>query len=92
MNMVNHWNGLNGTYEVPDAIIWLADKAQSAAGLPTLGHMINGPSPDPMSVLYGRAKSKWQAIEASPAWRIIAEWGNWRDNEFQPAREQFEVK
>ena len=69
MNLAHVWYGPFGRYEIPAAIIWLADKANARLGLPTVTN------PNlwwPLSA----------ALE-SPGGKVIAEWGEWRDREEQ---------
>ncbi len=64
MKMVNKWVGLYGTYDVPDAIVWLATKANERVGL---------------SFGFIDYATGWKEWSQSPGFKVAAEWGAWRD-------------
>ncbi len=62
---VDMWVGKNGTYRVPEAISRLGLMANKHAGL----------NIDPSD---WRQYRQWSQ---SPYFRVVEEWGNWRDNQ-----------
>lgn len=67
MKLVHFWHGAFGRYEIPSAIIWLADAANDRIGAPSVTN-----------------SNEWGCIVArdeSPGFKVIEEWGIWRDAE-----------
>jgi hypothetical protein len=60
----NKWFAAFGAYDVPQAIMWLADKAQSLHHLP------------PMSIATTQFRKFWD----DPGFKVVEEWGTWRDS------------
>jgi len=74
MNLVNYWYGAFGRYEIPKAIIWLADAANARIGLPSVTNY-----------------NLWRNIserDDTPGFKVIAEWGAWRDAEEEKRQRQ----
>jgi hypothetical protein len=66
--MLHKWIGPFGEYDVPPAIIWLASRANLKAG--------HSWRPE-----YGFHLSTYRYAIESPGWKVIEEWGKWRESE-----------
>lgn len=67
MKVVHYWYGAFGRYEIPSAIIWLADEANKRIGEPSITEL-NG-------------WHSITERDESPGYRVMSELGEWRDGE-----------
>jgi hypothetical protein len=65
--MLNKWYGPYGIYDIPESIMWLANKANNSVGL--------------SEISISPHRKFWH----EPAYKIIEEWGNWRDSQEEAA-------
>jgi hypothetical protein len=63
----NKWVGAFGQYDIPEVIMWLAEKVQLRNKCPSLQFSINA------------FRKFWE----EPGFKIIEEWGTWRDYQSQ---------
>lgn len=66
--MANKWAGPYGMYDIPPVIVWLANKVNEINSLP----------PVDMSAC---DIAQFQKILSSPGFKVVQEWGDWRDAE-----------